>query len=54
MTEQQTNGKSEGGVEEGGGEVGGAAEIGRVGDDKESQIKPLGCRRAPESSDQSR
>lgn len=28
--------------------------IGRVGDDKESQIKPLGCRRVPERSDQSR
>lgn len=25
-----------------------------VGDDKESQIKPLGCKRVPERGDQSR
>lgn len=29
-------------------------ERGRVGDDKESEIKPLGCRRVAERSDQSR
>lgn len=37
------------------GKDGGALrEIGRVGDDKESQIKPPGWKHVPERSDQSR
>ncbi len=55
MTEQQTNGKEERGSKKErkkGGE--GLWEGGRVGDDKESEIKPLGCRRVAERSDQSR